>query len=194
MVSHDNKFIFVHINCCAGTSLENALKDWGDWHPNDRPGVLPAFSQHSLIGEYFAAYPKAEDYFTFAIVRNPWARMATYYATHEAYHNMEFGEWVERLGVHDEEKTLYDHARMYSSCASWICLKDQIAVDYVGRFEQLGSAFNTVIQKLGIDASLPHLNQSGRKHYAEFYDRASQEIIAKRFCKDIELFGYEFGD
>ena len=194
VVSHQHNFIFVHINCCAGTSIENALKPWGEWFPMDRPGILPPFPQHAMIDEYIRAYPEAKDYFTFAIVRNPWARMATYYATHKAYHKYAFGEWVQLLGGSDGERSLYDHARMYSSCASWICIDDQIAVDYVGKFEQLEKAFDAITGRLRLDAALPHLNRSARKPYTEYYDEKSKEIIARRFRRDIELFGYEFGE
>ncbi len=192
MISHQKKFVFVHINCCAGTSLENALKQWGQWRPKDPSGELFRASQHSTILEYLKAYPEAKEFFTFAIVRNPWARMVTYYITHPAFHRHGFHKWVEVLGVQDGKKTLYDHVRMYSSCASWICIDGQPVVDYVGRFENLSQEFKTITDHLGLDASLPHLNKSSRSHYADYYDTASKEIIAKRFQNDIELFGYQF--
>ena len=192
MISHQKKFIFVHINCCAGTSIEQALGRWGQRKPKDRPGILPKFSQHATIDEYLKAYPESKDYYKFAVVRNPWARMATYYATHHRYHHHDFRDWVRVLGELDNEKTLYDHARMYASCASWLSRENRIEMDAVIKFENLKPEFDTIIERLEIKTFLPHLNQSTRAHYSGFYDDQAIEIVAKRFRRDIELFEYRF--
>jgi hypothetical protein len=194
MISNPKSFIFVHINCCAGTSIEAAFEPWGEWRPENPTGRLFNRTQHANVQEYLNAGFVPNKYFMFAIVRNPWDRMATYYATHRRYHKFSFTDWVNQLGPNDGEKTLYDFPRMYSSCASWLENNESLDIDFIGRYETLQDDFTTICEKIGVATSLPHLNNSKKPFYVEYYDEESRQVIERRFKKDIDLFGYSFGE
>jgi hypothetical protein len=65
----------------------------------------------------------------------------------------------------------------------------------VARFERYDQDMAALLNRLGADApGEAKINQSrhGRLSYRDFYDNESKDWIARRFGRDIELFGYEF--
>jgi hypothetical protein len=79
--------------------------------------------------------------------------------------------------------------------------RDRILVDFVGRFERLSEDLTMVVSEIGLEPSLiedklPHKNRNKnrlvRGHYRNFYTPETAAIVAERFAKDIDYFGYEF--
>ena len=68
-------------------------------------------------------------------------------------------------------------------------------VDFVGRFENLKKDWEYVAEKINVEKELPHLRKSigkNKKHYSEYYDEKSKNIIQKLYKHDIKYFKYKF--
>ena len=76
-------------------------------------------------------------------------------------------------------------------------LKDRdgnLLVDFVGRFESLGEDLAYICQRLGITASLPHINRSRHQDYRHYYDDRTANLVASHFREDIQRLGYIFDE
>lgn len=191
MIDRQYKFIFIHVSKTGGTSIEHAL------NPNiplDKPSISDTTGNTKFIDKHWSAkryqreYPdEYKNFFTFAFVRNPWDRMLSNYKFLKLIGriNCSFNEWIINptwgFGAYSYERMICDDS-------------NAIIVDYIGKFETLQQDFNTVCDKIGIhQQQLPHTNKTNHKHYTEYYDEETKQIVAEKYAKDIEYFGYEFG-
>ena len=61
--------------------------------------------------------------------------------------------------------------------------------------EKLEAALEYVFRRAGIERrAIPHLLRTEGKPYASYYNRATRDVVASRFARDIKLFGYAFED
>ena len=131
-----------------------------------------------------------DSYFKFAFVRNSWDRMVSSWQMQMP--NISFSKFLKMYPYKDDTDLIWHTLPM------WIHIYDNqknILVDFIGRFENLQEDFNTVCDKIGIPRQeLPHKNKNKHKHYTEYYDDETREIVAEKYAKDIEYFGYEFGE
>ncbi|HUG98222.1 MAG TPA: sulfotransferase family 2 domain-containing protein [Gammaproteobacteria bacterium] len=205
MINHRYKFIFVHINKCAGQSVQRAL-------PRGTRGHNTIFHYLTLC-ECEGRDPS--EYFKFTIVRNPWDKIVSFYHYHKgrrwdlfpwtAATEPDFNAFVWKLFV-DAHGALAEeifrgrggesshHVRL-SNSLDWVSRPGgAVLVDYVGRMECLQADFLEVCDRIGIRRrNLPHVNRSSHKPYWEYYNDDSIEVVASRFQRDIDYFGYRFG-
>ena len=206
MISHKHKYIFIHIPKCGGTSVEDALleprcrrrkKDlFGLPNKYQTGGLQHLMSSHIIeeVGEDIF-----NKYFKFSFVRNPWDKMVSQYhystTLREDLLNYigiskfsSFKEYIHRVSkskIHVQWDQQYKFLYINKKCV----------VDFIGRFENLEEDFNTICDKIGIpQQQLPHKKKSKHKHYTEYYDDETRAIVAEKYARDIEYFGYKFGE
>jgi hypothetical protein len=69
---------------------------------------------------------------------------------------------------------------------------DTCLVDFIGKMESLNDDFGVVLNKIGVESTLPHLNKSRKDGgFMKYYSQKSIDIVSEAFRADIELFGYE---
>ncbi len=69
----------------------------------------------------------------------------------------------------------------------------EVAVDFVGRYEDLQQSFDTVSERLHLPTTdLTRKNASEHAAYTKYYDDELKEAVGKYYAKDLQVFGYDF--
>lgn len=191
MISDKHKYIFVHIAKCGGCSM-NVLPDTRG-------------TGHKPLDEIIKNNPGSSDYFSFTFVRNPWARLVSGYSMFKSLSydcawvkfdkkemdfckKFNFKDFIYAVKIGHIVKP---HTKPYIGHY----FKDPSDLDFIGKLENYQKDFDTVCDKIGIPKQkVPHANKSKHKRYTEYYDDETKEIVAEKYARDIDHFGYKFGD
>ena len=154
--------------------------------------------------------PEFDDYFRFALVRNPWARLVSCYQNKVLnprpgiffgiypripFNRMSFTDFV-RFVCRVPDDLCEPHFRPQS---------DFLAsgnINFIGRFENFSDDLTRVLKAVGCSDKGVHkwltirrMQTLGeRLHYPDFYNTETQRLVEKKFKRDIEQFNYRFGD
>ena len=204
MISKKHKGTFIHIPKTGGSTISSVLSQNSfanlperiKEHKCNVSNPHEWTMKHSRIHELDMRY---QNFFCFAFVRNPWDLMVSSYSwwtqnTHLPVRR-DCGQILKTQGFNSFIKT---NSSFINECyhqnngqLHW--LNDKI--NFIGRFENLQDDFNIVCDKIGIpQQQLPHTNKTNHKHYTEYYDDETREIVAEKYARDIEYFGYKFGE
>jgi len=196
------KCIFVHIPKTAGMSIENVLEIDIKW---------PQTNLNKLFGPYkFGSYnihlqhatciqikeliskTKYDNYFKFAIVRNPYDRCVSQYfyikKWNKTVQKLNFKEFIKYLELQNKNKNVFCH---YMPQYKFIYQNNKLLVDYIGKFEKLDQKWTIITKKLGFTKSLPKINTTNHNFYMDYYDRETLDLVNNLFKKDFELFDYQ---
>ena len=202
MISHEHKFIFIHIPKCAGSSIEQSL--FGEPHVewDQKRKIWKQHATAAQIREYYCN--DYNSYYSFAFVRNPWDKIVSDYFWIQKNWRIKdtFKNYLTLKGKFNDprlrfpptsHRTRYDH--IIPQCNFILDDKDEAIVKFIGRFENLQSDFDTICDKIGIPRKeLLYTNRTWHDHYTKYYDDETRQIVAEKYAKDIEYFGYKFGE
>ena len=183
-------FLFVWINKTAGVSVALALGINKDLYNHYTAMELREIVGATAFGNMFK----------FCFVRNPWDKVFSEFRfriwtnQNELTSDASFAQWVRSTYV-EQDPRYHDWPKMFLPQLEWITDEEgHIAVDFVGRFENLQHDFNRICNSIGMERiALPHENKSRETNrYRKFYDDETRSIVEKVFKADIEYFGYEF--
>jgi len=182
---------FTVVSLCEKNNIKYyGGRDMGFWNYNTNHTKNTSPKLYKCVENYVNEKVYNES-FIFTTVRNPYSRAVSMYK-HESWDSARtFSDFCNKL-IRDEYPSKF--AKWHSSTLTeHIVDKDILKVDFVVKLENFQQDFDTVCDKIGIPRQqLPHENKSKHKHYTEYYDEETKQIVAERYARDIELFGYEF--
>src|SRR5262245_62930061 len=207
-VSDSSRVLFVHVPKTGGSTID-AFFD----REVDDARRLDTLARHSPYRRIVTQQPDLADYWSFGFVRNPWARMVSWWSMIRlVFDNADAGK-VEALARLErnpnawlrEGEFRHDFGAFVASCTETIPKvgrpqvrtltgPDGRLVDFVGRTENFEKDMAVVRERLGLPviAAAPRINETPHAHYSEYYDDATRAKVAEVFADDIEAFGYTF--
>ena len=167
-------------------------------------------------------YPETANLFAFTFVRNPWSRVVSTYLDkmvdpndptrkmpHHQYPGLfpgiQFDQFVEFLLKSPYGRDEYADRHWLSQHKFFEVEPGRFHPVTVGHLETFERDLNTIANKIGIEKlNAPHHNSTSLKggnsnseqkpkdYYTYFYTDRTRRMIADRYARDIEMFGYEF--
>lgn len=236
MISHKYKTLFFHIPKTAGQSIESYFLqlhclNWEErdallLKPNSNKDAGPPRLAHLKPDEYlkydYISAEKYDEYFKFAVVRNPWSRAVSFYKFSQYRHIVSFNYFVRN----ELPRLFREKSWFYGPQFNFISIDDKEQIDYLARFENLEQDFKEICSSIKIPYStLPHknkakrlslhlslreayyklkerpdllfhlsLNSSMKENYTEYYDSSLKKIVSQLYKKDIKKFNYSFAE
>ena len=222
LISHDKRFVFVHIYKTAGTSVRDIFLPYArlldrmaydykfskklygkiikmmKWH-DDGMKQFTGFHKHAKAFEVKEKLGnrKFDSYYKFTFVRNPFDFLVSlyFYILQSRYHRLH--SVVVKMSF--LEFLRWHIATNPSRQLDFIVdpSNGKRLIDYIGRFETLAQDITIIQENVGINVkrSIEHKNMSSKrkkKDYRKYYNEESRVMVEEYFKTDLELLGYDF--
>lgn len=201
----EHKCLFIHIPKTGGVSVYRSLFNSKKDQVNVRSAGHFSLKDYEII----FGHDVLREYFTFTFVRNPWSRVLSSYQFMKkgGFHSKDeawakknlskfnsFNEFVVQWLNH---RNIYRALHFIPQYEFLFSRNGQMNIDFIGKLENIDSDFNQIKSKLHIDCTLRHDNKGNltrkkTRSYREFYTEETRDIVARIYCKDIEIFNYTF--
>jgi len=216
-IIHSIKTIFIHIPKAGGTSIETVLCDFPlfryqlvnkyNWYGNIKNDETKYELDHSTMA-YLKRNCKYYDnsYFSFAIVRNPYARLVSEYH----YCKYQYSRFIKKLDsfkdfvyelkdkfdyvLKNKEK---DHLYVSHYLPQYLFTHNYRKVKIVNKIyklENLNEEWTDICEILDIDKELVRTEKNASKfkyNYEDYYDDELKNIVYMMYKDDFEVFNYE---
>jgi hypothetical protein len=197
-VSQSRRVLFVHVQKTGGSSVQHLLDEC-------LPDSTALHPKHAGLERTLKRHPELAGYWTFGFVRNPWARMVSWWSMiqglkqqdpqHRFFVNQAM--WRDVAAYPDFDtfvtKGPEQFVRLGRPQWSYLHSKDGRRADFIGRTETFETDMRAVSARLDLpQVELPHLTRSEHGDYRDFYSDTSRAHVATLFQPDIRAFGYEF--
>ena len=200
--------IFIHVPKSGGLSMESICRD-------NNIFIDPVNNNTSKLNEkhdtdvYTSIENESNIKFSFSFVRNPFERLVSAWkcpwVTGDKINGNQwkvpfndFTDFIREFVLKESEWNFFrwSHVMPFTDPRMKLFNSDgKELLNFIGKLETYQEDFNIVCDKVGIPLrQLPHINKSKHKHYTEHYDDETRAIVAEKYAKDIEYFGYEFGN
>ena len=206
IVSHAKQFIFFAVPKTGTHAVRELLgshKGPGDWEQQvlfgEQISPIPEIAKlehgHISVQQIAPHLERAvwENYFKFAIVRNPFDRFISicFFLNRQ---NPKFTEtpleWMKSAIVVPRFRRRVLVAPQHLQLTD---AQGTLAMDYVGRYETLQDSVDEICGKLQIESTpLIKKNSSDHQQYREYYDDELKSMVGKFYREDLKQFGYSF--
>lgn len=207
IVSHPARVLFVHVQKTGGSTLQSVLLDRlpGAAKVTGLPGA-----KHAHLAAALEREPELAAYWTFGFVRNPWARLWSWWSMiarregqREGGHawatrriaNNAFWSGVLELGSFEafvlEGPERFE--RLRTPQLDYLRAGERRA-DLVGRTETFSEDLATICARLGLEPppQEPRRNSGPTSSYRDQYTPRMRDRVAELYRVDLDEFGYEF--
>lgn len=180
IVSRKYEFVFVAVPRTATTTIERALAP----HLGDKD-LISFFDgrKHTGLEAICARYPEASNYWSWAVLRNPWDQLVSQYTFWRTNlfpysKSVEFAEWIR----------MEDHLQLMKSA--------QLVqgVDHLLKYERLVKDLQPVLDRFDIPLLASSLARSNSlrttRSYKKHYGQSEWNLVAEAYAEEIELGGY----
>ncbi|MFM6987394.1 MAG: sulfotransferase family 2 domain-containing protein [Arenimonas sp.] len=204
LISESKRFIFVHVQKTAGSSLRDLLSPHALKPDHGRLSRVLSdlslqrdwrrrfFRTHANLRTAEARLPPEiyRDFRKIGFVRNPWERLLSWYG------------YVQNTPGHADCRSgepFEDFARRFIAKprrSQWWMIRDAsgaMGLDFVGRFENLQDDTAAMCRLLDIPlTAIPHHKRLITKDYRSAYSDRLAEQVGRAWQVEIDYFGYRF--
>ena len=206
IISHQHRFIFAAVPKTGTHSVRQALREHMSEDDIEQVGLfvnkrfpfeeLAAIRHGHLSLQQVRPFLGEEafaGYFKFAFVRNPFDRFVSYCAfmTRDSGHFARAPQEVMRYFLFDAPPE--QHILFQPQSSLLVDGAGLLLTDMVGRVETMQGSYDAICARIGIPTrALDQVNSSSRGDYRSYYTDPLKDAVAKRYARDLALFGYDF--